>query len=120
MAFIALHAIDARYFLVKLLGEAIESPFKKSLENVNSIDELVKYPKLGAILSSWSKISALLKKRFSTVTEDALMQDSPQPFPVEDKSLLGGIAFLLEHESFHIGQLALIRKYLGYDPMGYT
>ena len=38
---------------------------------------------------------------------------------VDDESVLGVIAFLLGHESFHIGQLAILRKYYGLDSMGY-
>ncbi|HEX9723580.1 MAG TPA: hypothetical protein VGC53_04790 [Vicinamibacteria bacterium] len=44
-----------------------------------------------------------------------------QPFPIEDgKSLLGCITFLLEHEAFHIGQIALLRRYLGLGAMKYS
>jgi uncharacterized damage-inducible protein DinB len=29
------------------------------------------------------------------------------------------LAFLVQHESYHIGQMALIRKYIGYPAMKY-
>ncbi|MGB7490782.1 MAG: hypothetical protein WBN62_10660 [Thermoanaerobaculia bacterium] len=32
-------------------------------------------------------------------------------FPFEDPSMAGGIGFLLHHEAYHIGQLALLRKF---------
>lgn len=33
--------------------------------------------------------------------------------PVEDKTIMGGFAFLISHESYHVGQLGLLRKELG-------
>jgi uncharacterized damage-inducible protein DinB len=39
---------------------------------------------------------------------------------VSDGSVLGAVAFLAQHESYHMGQLGLLRKALGYPPMSYT
>ena len=33
--------------------------------------------------------------------------------------VLGEIAFLLQHEALHIGQMAFLRKWLGDAPMSY-
>jgi uncharacterized damage-inducible protein DinB len=39
---------------------------------------------------------------------------------VPDTSRLGLIAFLTQHDSYHIGQLAFLRRQLGRSPMAYT
>jgi uncharacterized damage-inducible protein DinB len=39
---------------------------------------------------------------------------------VDDGSVAAGLAFLLTHEGYHIGQMALLRKYLGHPAMAYT
>ncbi len=57
--------------------------------------------------------------RFPELPTAELGRESPQKFPVSDTSVLGGIAFLLTHEAFHIGQLAYLRKFLGLGPMSY-
>ena len=31
----------------------------------------------------------------------------------------GSLAFLLQHESYHIGQLAYLRRLMGHEPMSY-
>jgi membrane associated rhomboid family serine protease len=33
--------------------------------------------------------------------------------------ILGGLFFLVQHESYHIGQMAILRKGLGYNAMSY-
>jgi hypothetical protein len=48
-----------------------------------------------------------------------LDQQSTTRFPISDKSVVGTIAFLLHHEAYHIGQLALLRRYTGSPAMSY-
>ena len=42
---------------------------------------------------------------------------SEHGFPTDDKSVLGVITFLTFHETYHVGQMGLLRKFLGYDPI---
>lgn len=54
-------------------------------------------------------------------TVDALTLDGPPPFqfPIADATLFGGVAFLTQHDTYHIGQLALLRKHWGLGAMSY-
>jgi uncharacterized damage-inducible protein DinB len=119
MAFIALHVLDARAYLARYLGLDYQHPFT-GLESVNSIDDMTDYPAVEDILASWREVSELLDEGMSTLSSEELAKESPQDFPVDDGSVMGGLAFLLLHESFHIGQLALLRKYLGLSSMKYS
>lgn len=119
MAYIACHLVDARCFLARLVGVDIENPFKALLDPVQSVNDLEKYPPLEGIRSAWHEVSTALSQRFPALSAAELRRESPQKFPVNDKSVLGGVAFLLAHEAFHIGQLAFLRKYVGLGPMSY-
>lgn len=119
MAFLAIHLVDARYYLAGLLGVKAESPFKGTLDDVNGIDDIKEYPELSRLLNWWSEAGEILEQRFASISDEELGRKSPQDFPLEDKTILGAVAFLLEHESFHIGQLAFLRKHAGLDPMSY-
>ena len=119
MAFIALHVLDARAYLARFLGLDYEHSFT-GLEEVKTIDDMTDYPAVEDMLSSWREVSDLLEKRLPTLRGEEIAKESPQKFPVEDSSVLGGIAFLVLHESFHIGQLAFLRKYLGLSSMKYS
>ena len=39
--------------------------------------------------------------------------------PVDDKSNMGLLIFMMQHESYHIGQLAILRKQAGLPAMSY-
>jgi len=119
MAFIALHVLDARAYLARYLGLEYQHPFT-GLEAVNSIEDMTDYPSVEDLLASWKEVSGLLDERMQTLSSEQLSKESPQEFPVDDGSVMGGLAFLLLHESFHIGQLALLRKYLGLSSMSYS
>jgi hypothetical protein len=41
-------------------------------------------------------------------------------FPIGDATVLGLIAFMVQHDSYHIGQLALLRKHYGLPAMRYS
>ncbi|MFZ0391423.1 MAG: hypothetical protein WAN36_13270 [Calditrichia bacterium] len=69
--------------------------------------------------SLWDTVSEKLIEKFPALSESNLSSKAPVNFPVEDETRLGEIAFLLQHESYHTGQLSLLRKWLGFQPMSY-
>ncbi|HET7231373.1 MAG TPA: DinB family protein [Longimicrobium sp.] len=121
IAFIALHLVDVRHYTVGYLGgPAPAHPFAALLAKVQSIEALAAYPPLAEIRGAWSGVSAALHSTLAQVGGDALTAPSPQRFPVSDGSVAAGLAFLLTHEAYHVGQLALLRKYIGHPAMAYT
>jgi hypothetical protein len=74
---------------------------------------------LAGVRDAWRTVSSALADRLATLTAAELDTRAAQSFPVHDESLLGGIAFLQQHESFHIGQLAYLRRLLGLGSMSY-
>ena len=119
VAFIAVHLADVRFYLAKALGVAVDNPFK-ALAEVRSIDQIETYPTLEDIRAGWVQGSTLLESAFADLTEDQLRAPAAQRFPISDESVLGTITFLAQHESYHIGQLAFLRKYLGLGRMRYA
>lgn len=120
ISFIALHVLDARYYLCGYLGEDIPNPFNDTLDNINSIEQMTEYPRLETIITHWEEISPRLEAALQKLEPERYNLKSDTDFPVEDKSILGGISFLIQHESYHIGQISFIRKYLGLNPMSYS
>ncbi len=119
VAFIVAHLVDARFYLSKILGLELENPLEASLGDVNSVDEAHEFPNLDALRGMWSELADVLDERLREITGDELSADAPSDFPVADNSILGGVAFLVQHESYHIGQLAFLRKCLDFGPMSY-
>jgi hypothetical protein len=117
MAFLACHLVDVRYYLARLLGSAAVCPFAAQLDGVRSVDELRDVPSLVDVRAAWAASTAILSERFDELREDDLRRTTDQQFPIEDRTLLGAIAFLLQHEAYHIGQLGLLRKFFGLGPV---
>ena len=120
IAFISCHLVDARYYLATCAGSETQSPFKE-LENARTIEDVKNFPPLEEIRSAWTHISEVLTDKLPRLSEADLKREMERLFPIEDgKSLLGCVTFLLEHEAFHIGQIALLRRYFGLEAMKYS
>jgi hypothetical protein len=93
--------------------------FHERFEKISSITEVESYPTLNEVRNAWQDVSNILIDRFNIISDDFLYGQSKEKFPIKDRILINDIVFLLQHESFHIGQLAFLRKYLGLGPMSY-
>jgi DinB superfamily len=113
MIFLALHLLDARFFLLSLLGSIKRNPFRKYVDWSDSIDEIDDYPPIGKILRAWEKQNLLLNRILSALSAKDIGKKLDMEFP-DGKSALSMISFMAEHEAYHVGQLGLIRKYLGF------
>ena len=119
IVFIGGHLTEVRHYLGTCAGLETESPFKE-LANARTIDDVKEFPPLEEIRVAWTRISEVLADRLPRLDERDLEREMKQPFPIEGgRTLLGGITFLLGHEAFHIGQIALLRRYFGLEPMRY-
>ncbi len=119
MSFIAAHIADARYMLASILGEDVKSPLDRSLDAVHHIDQVKVFPRLTEILAAWDSTSGLLRDRFAAATPAILDSEAPLSLPTEVNTVLAGATVLLQHESFHLGQMALLRRIFGLDAMSY-
>ena len=120
LAFIACHVLDARHYLARYLGLDEPNPVEDALRDATGIDDVVELPAIDRIVDGWRKLAPTISACLDDLSTTELGAPSPQRFPVDDLSIGGGIGFLLQHESYHIGQLALVRKYLGYPAMKYS
>lgn len=118
--FLASHLVDARYFLGNYLGMDVQFPFKQLLGEGTRIEDVKTFPGIDELKTAWKEVSVLLSKALDGLDKDTLWRQSEIPFPIADPTVLGGIAFVMEHESYHIGQMGLLRKILGLPAMVYS
>jgi uncharacterized damage-inducible protein DinB len=119
IGFLACHILHARYYLASYVGLESVNPFHELFDSARDVNDL-EVPPLDELRSAWSELSAQLIDSLPGVSEAELGRDSGQEFPVDDGTVRGAVAFLVQHESFHIGQLALLRKYFGLEGMAYA
>jgi uncharacterized damage-inducible protein DinB len=118
-AFVAAHLTNSRYFLLKVLGGTDPDPLARYLDGRKSIDELTELPPLSEIQAAWTRAAHLLRDRVAALTAADLDGPSTVRFPLADGTLLGTLTFLVQHDSYHLGQLSLLRKYAGLPAMRY-
>lgn len=118
MIFIALHVLDARCFILTQIGLKTKNPFGKYVDWAKTIDEIITYPKLKKVLSEWKRIDRILVEELNGINSRKLNSDQQFEFPGGKKNI-NMLAFLAEHEAYHVGQISFIRKYLGYPATSY-
>jgi uncharacterized damage-inducible protein DinB len=119
-AFVAAHLAESRFFLLRVLGGGRPSPLAPYLEGARSIDELKRQPPLTEVLAAWTVAAHALRERLDALTAADLDGPCAERFPAAGQTMLGALTFLVQHDSYHIGQLSLLRKYAGLPAMRYS
>jgi uncharacterized damage-inducible protein DinB len=120
ITFLAGHLADSRHFLAGRLDHPLPNPLARYFADVRSIDDISEWPPLTELRTAWTSISAHLDQVLSDLTTAELDRPNVHRFPVDDGSRLGMIAFLVQHDSYHLGQVAFLRRQLGKPPMSYA
>ena len=118
-AFVAAHVTDTRFSIAAWLGRPLENPLAQALEGASGIDDVGALPALEVIRLAWDEASGVIAARLDELTDAELSAPSPARFPTGGPTLLGALAFLAQHDSYHVGQLALLRKFAGLPAMRY-
>lgn len=117
---IAAHTVWARYNALMFLGAPARNPYNHLFENFKGYDSSLIYPSLAEIKGEWRKVSGLFKDAMATVSEEQLAADAPIKNPGGDFSNGGTVAFFAQHESYDIGQMALLKKFHTKEAMSYN
>jgi uncharacterized damage-inducible protein DinB len=120
LLFLAAHLTDSRHFLAARLDRPLHNPVAPFLEKARGIADVTAWPPVADVRAAWQAVSAHLLAALDALTAGELATPDAHRFPVSDTSRLGMIAFLAQHDSYHIGQLAFLRRQLGRPPMAYT
>jgi uncharacterized damage-inducible protein DinB len=118
IAFLVAHLVESRHFIASVLGAPLTSPLSQTIARARSIDEAGEVPSLAELIPAWEAISAHLAVQVERIDTPQLNRHA-QRFPGSDGTLLGALAFLAQHDSYHLGQVALLRRQLGLPAMTY-
>lgn len=120
VTYLAAHLTDTRHFLAGRLGDPLPNPLARYLANAKGIADINEWPALEEIRAAWRAIGAHLGRRFATLTPEELSEANIHRFPLGDSTRLGMIAFLAQHDSYHLGQIGFLRRQLGKPAMSYA
>lgn len=120
LIWLAVHTTWARYNICAMLGMPVaKNPYDGMFENFRPYTATDNFPTMEELKTEWMKASGLLKDALAAVTEEHLAADCPLKSPIGDFSFGGTVAFLTQHESYDIGQIAFLKKYLTKEAMKY-
>jgi uncharacterized damage-inducible protein DinB len=113
LAFLAVHVVDARAYLIGLLGGDASHDWSEIFAAARGIEEMSTVPTPQQLLETFDILSARLEARLDSIDPLTLDQPSGESFPTGDESVLGAISFLAYHEAYHVGQMALLHRAVG-------
>jgi hypothetical protein len=100
-----------------MIGEEVENPYSELFKRGATIDSNVSYPEIQEVVSLWDLVTEKLMSRLSLLSDEELSKPASFPVPAGEKNQRGAIFFLNYHETYHIGQMAYLRKWLGYSQL---
>jgi hypothetical protein len=116
LLWIAGHLVTTRCYLGKVVGLECEIPWGARFARSAALDLSAPLPTLDEVRSSWNEISAALAARFEQLGEPELAAPAGA-FPSLDQTTRGALAMAALHDSYHVGQLAYVRKSLGHGQL---
>lgn len=109
--------VEQRYDIAKALGIDRQHAAHELFKDNKGIQDNITYPSLTEFKKDWETITPLLRDAFLNVTDEKL--DSPFEMPGMKMTHFDLITFCTYREANVIGQIALWRRLLGYEPMKY-
>ena len=108
------HLIVHRGRTLKTLGEEWDSSwttlFTRGAKRVAD-DE---YPSVEEMRTAWSQVSDKLSTALRQSSADVLAKEAPAGPPSFDGKTSGTVAFFAFHDTYHVGQVSYLKKWLGY------
>lgn len=119
LAFLGVHLVGARHYIVRFLGGTSSDPLERYHEKARTIDEIEEFPPPSEVLAAWNDVAPAMDAALSLAAPARLDEDSGLPFPAPGPTRLDALTFLAQHEAYHIGQMCLIRRIHGMPAAGW-
>jgi hypothetical protein len=114
LMWVAGHLVVHRGAVCKSLGAEWQTSWSSLFTRGAKLAAQDQYPAVEEIRSAWDEVSTKLLTSFTEATADLLAKPAPKGSPSFDGKISGLVAFLGFHETYHVGQVSYLRKWLGY------
>jgi uncharacterized damage-inducible protein DinB len=115
---VAGHVLNTRMSLLSILSGKPQDLNYNTFFGKGSSNKLdSSFPSIEEIKLKWQSVSIELTDCINVLTEEKLISPPPFQTDIPNNTLHGLIAYMVIHESHHIGQLSILRKFLGKDAM---
>jgi len=111
--------VHERYELSNATGNSRRHGAYELFRDHKGIQDTITYPSLAEFNNDWEKISPELRNALLNLSEEQLESDDPYGMPGENLTFFDALTFIMDRESYCIGQIGLYRRLLGYEAMKY-
>ncbi len=119
VSFLLGHLLSSRYGVLKMLGVGDENPFAEQFGRGAQPRDVSEYPDISEFKSQWDALTNSFHATLEGASEEQLLASPPDGFPIHDQTMRGAISFLCWHESYHVGQIGMLRTEQGYPSTEY-
>jgi len=114
LMWVAGHLVASRGTVLKTLGSEWSAPWSSLFARGAKLVLPDQYPGIEEIRKAWKDVSEQLSGALAGVPAEALTKPAPEGKPSFDGKVAGLVGFLAFHETYHVGQVGYLRKWLGY------
>lgn len=112
LLWVAGHLVVSRGTVLKALGSEWSSPWASLFARGAKPVARDQYPGIEEIQKAWNDVAEQLSATLASLSADVLAK--PHDKPTFDGKVGGFVAFLAFHETYHVGQVCYLKKWLGY------
>lgn len=108
---VAGHILNTRMTLLSLLtGVDSDQNFNKMFGKGSSNKIESSFPTIEEIKFKWGVVSSELSECLKNIPSEKLLSAPPFQTSIPDKTLHGLITYMASHESYHLGQLSILKR----------
>jgi uncharacterized damage-inducible protein DinB len=113
MLWVAGHLVQTRAMVLGLLGEPVNIGWGDLFERGAKVSDARRYPERDEIERVMQDVALRLQTKFASLEDEYLAGPAMLELP-NATTMADQLAFFALHDSYHAGQMAYIRKSLGY------
>jgi hypothetical protein len=113
LLWIAGHVVVHRAMVLRILGQEWTAPWEGLFVRGAKLAAPGEYPPIEEIVEAWDEVSPRLSSSPASASPESLAEPVSKGITLDGKTS-GKIAFLSLHETYHVGQMAYLRKWLGF------
>ena len=107
------HIVQTRAMVLQMLGEQVDTGWGTLFDRGAKVGDPKNYPSGPEVARVMREISQRLHTALGALQDEQLSRPASLPIPGL-KTLTDELAFFALHDAYHVGQLAYVRKGLGY------
>jgi hypothetical protein len=113
LLWVAGHIVQTRAMVLQILGEQVETGWGSLFDRGAKVGNPKEYPSGPEVARVMREISPRLHTALAALQDEQLNRPASLPIPGLS-TLTDELAFFALHDAYHVGQLAYVRKGLGY------